>query len=225
MRDFPFAIVGFDLDGTLVDTAEDLRQAANTALAEIGLPPLTPQEIRSSVGGGARRMIERGIALNGGGTLDDALFQRLYNVFIDHYTANLTVHSRPFPGAVEAIGALRGSGVALAVVTNKLEAMSVRLLEALGMAGHFATVIGRDTLGPGRAKPAPDPIHEMIARLGGGAAAFVGDSSFDVDAARAAGVASVACAFGYPDRPSETLGADAVIGHYDELVAALRALG
>jgi phosphoglycolate phosphatase len=224
MPAFPFAIIGFDLDGTLVDSAEDLRHAANAALAEIGLPPLSPEQIRPAIGGGARRMLERGLALEGAGDLDDALFERLYAVFMAHYTANLTVHSRAFPGAEAALDALAAAGVTLAVVTNKLEGIATDLLRDLGMLGRFSTVIGRDSLGPGRAKPAPDPILEMIARCGRGHAAFVGDSSFDVDAAKAAGVASIACAFGYPDRPVETLGADAVIGHWDELIPALQLL-
>ena len=86
------------------------------------------------------------------------------------------------------------------------------------------TIIGGDTLGPGRAKPSPAPIHEMIARLGGGTAAFVGDSIYDVGAAHAAGLPVVACSFGFLDRPVEDLGADAVIDDYAELVPTLTRL-
>ena len=213
MNRFPFAIIGFDLDGTLVDTVEDLRGAANAALGSIGLPPLTLAQIRPAIGGGARRMLALGLTINGGDGSDDALIDRLFPLFLAHYDANLAIHSRAFPGAEPALDALAAAGVTLAVVTNKLEAMSHRLLGELGMAGRFATIIGRDTLGPGRAKPSPDPILEMIARCGGGRAAFVGDSSFDVDAAKAAGVPAIACGFGYPDRPVEHLGADAIIAH------------
>jgi phosphoglycolate phosphatase len=225
MTGFPFAIVGFDLDGTLVDSAEDLRSGANAALVSIGLPPLTPEQIRPAIGGGARRMLALGLSLNGGDATDEAMIDRLFPIFIAHYEANLVANTGAFPGCEAALDALAARGVTLAVVTNKLEAMARTLLGELGLAHRFATIIGRDTLGPGRAKPSPDPIIEMIARCGGGRSAFVGDSSFDVDAARAAGVPAVACAFGYPDRAVETLGADAIIGHYEELIPTLQQLG
>ncbi len=219
-----FDIVGFDLDGTLVDTAEDLRGGANAALASIDLSPLSPEQIRPAIGGGARRMLALGLATNGGDASDEALIDEIFPVFLAHYEANLVTHSRPFPGCEAALDALAAAGVTLAVVTNKLEAMSHRLLGELGLAHRFATIIGRDTLGPGRAKPAPDPIFEMVARCGGGHSAFVGDSSFDVDAAKAASVPAIACAFGYPDRAIEDLGADAIIGHYDDLISTLQRL-
>jgi phosphoglycolate phosphatase len=221
---FGFGIVGFDLDGTLIDTAEDLRGGANAALATIGVPPLTSAQIRPAIGGGARRMLALGLAINGGDTGDKALIDQLFPIFIAHYEAHLTANSAPFAGCETALDALASQGVTLAVVTNKLEAMSRRLLSELGMADRFATIIGRDTLGGGRAKPLPDPILEMVSRCGGGRAAFVGDSSFDVDAAKAAGIPAIACGFGYPDRPVETLGADAVIRHYDDLIPALQGL-
>ncbi len=230
MTRIPFDIVGFDLDGTLVDSAEDLRGGANAALGSIGVAPLTFEQIRPAIGGGARRMLALGLAINGGDARDEALIDRIFPIFLAHYEAHLTAHSRAFPGAETALDALADAGVTLAVVTNKLEAMARRLLGELGMADRFATIIGRDTLGPGRAKPSPDPILEMIVRCGGDpatrpVAAFVGDSSFDVDAAKAAGIPAIACSFGYPDRPVETLGADAVIDHYDGLIPALQRLG
>ena len=82
MAGFPFEIVGFDLDGTLVDTAEDLRGGANAALGSIGLPPLTPAQIRPAIGGGARRMLALGLALNGKDGSDEELIDRLFPVFL-----------------------------------------------------------------------------------------------------------------------------------------------
>jgi phosphoglycolate phosphatase len=115
-------------------------------------------------------------------------------------------------------------GVRIAVVTNKLERFAVRLLDELGLSGRFCTVLGGDSLGPGRAKPAPDLLLEMAARCGGGRAAYVGDTTFDTRAARAAGMPCVALDFGYNDANPHDLGADAVISHYDELLGALDAL-
>ena len=98
------------------------------------------------------------------------------------------------------------------------------LLEALNMISRFDIVLGGDTLGPGRAKPAPDMIDTAILMAGGGSFAMVGDSSFDVRAAKNAGVPVVALSFGYNDMPAHELGADAVINHYEELVGTLERL-
>jgi phosphoglycolate phosphatase len=128
------------------------------------------------------------------------------------------------PAAATALDELGGLGVQVAVVTNKFESFARKLLAELGLIDRFATLIGGDTLGPGRAKPAADPVLEMIARLGSGRAAFVGDSIYDTQAARNAQVPSVAVSFGFHDRPVEDLGADAVIDSYNELVPVLRTL-
>jgi phosphoglycolate phosphatase len=111
--------------------------------------------------------------------------------------------------------------VRLAVVTNKPESLATQVLDELGLSRHFAAVLGGDTLGPGRAKPAPDLILDMTARLGGGRAAYVGDMTYDILAARAAGVPSIAVSFGFNAGPAEELGADAVIGHFAELIPTL----
>ena len=122
------------------------------------------------------------------------------------------------------LDALDGHGVKIALVTNKLESLARSLLGELGLTDRFATIIGGDTLGPGRAKPQPDLLHLMIERLGGGPAAYVGDTTFDTGAARAAGLPCVAVSFGFNDVPPHELGADAVIDHFDELVPALARL-
>ena len=123
------------------------------------------------------------------------------------------------------LNVLEGEGVTLALVTNKLHALAVQLLEELGLAHRFAVILGGDSLGPGRAKPAPDLLHEMLARTGAARAAYVGDTTYDTRAARAAGLPCVAVSFGFYDLPPHDLGADAVIDHYDELVPTLRRLG
>ncbi len=225
MRDFPFDIVGFDLDGTLIDTSEDLRLACNHALAQADIPPLTPEHIRSAIGAGARRMLEKGITLGGSGPVGEAQFETMFSAFLTYYEANIAVHSAPFPGALAMLDALEDMGVKPALVTNKLERLADILFRELGLRDRFPAFLGGDSLGPGRAKPAPDLIHEMIARSGGGRAAFVGDSSFDIDAAKAAAIPGIAVSFGFLMQPVETLAADAVIDHFDELVPALRRLG
>lgn len=218
----PFAIVGFDLDGTLLDTTGDLTAAVNHALERAGRAMLDETKVAGMIGGGAKHMLAQAMAATGGCT--DAAFRPIYKAMLAYYGDHLAVHTRPFPGAVAAIDRLREQGVKLAVVTNKFESFAARLLRDLQLADRFDTIIGGDTLGPGKAKPDRAPIDAMIARLGGGRAAFVGDSIYDVEAAHNAGVPAIAVSFGSPLHPTETLGADAVIDHWDGLDRALEQL-
>ena len=110
-------------------------------------------------------------------------------------------------------------GVKYGVVTNKFKSLAVRVLGELDLLDRVAFVIGGDTMGKGNSKPSPAPIHEMIRRAGGGQAAFVGDSIYDVMAAKNAGIPSIAVSFGFLHQPVEELGADAIIDHYDVSIA------
>lgn len=217
-----FDIVGFDLDGTLLDTSATLTRAVNFALAQGGRAPLHIDEVRPMIGGGAKRMLEHGLARTG--PVDEAEFKPLYRALLDFYGANVSEGSVPFPGLIDALDRLSAAGTKLAVVTNKFERFATQLLTDLALIDRFDTVIGGDTLGKGNAKPSAAPMHEMIARLGGGRAVFIGDSIYDTMAARAAGLPSIAVSFGFLLGPVEELGADRVIDSYDELDAALDAL-
>jgi phosphoglycolate phosphatase len=220
MDDFPFDTVGFDLDGTLVDTAPDLCRAVNQALATIYRAPVSEDTTRHLIGGGARAMLTRALDRTGG-PVDVAAFEQLYAGLIAHYERHTSEHSAPYPGCLAALDALAARGCRLAVVTNKAEHMARKLLDELGMIERFDCVIGGDTLGRERAKPKRDMIDEALRRCGGTRFAMVGDSSFDVRAARAAEVPVVVLSIGYHDMPPEELGADALIDHFDELVGAL----
>ena len=211
-----FDIVGFDLDGTLLDTAGDLGAAVNHALALIGRAPVPLAAVSGLIGGGARPMLTRALALTGGA--DGIDIAPLFAQLLDHYVANIAVHTRLYPGAAEMLDALDAAGVKAAVVTNKREPMARKLFDALGLTPRFACIIGA---GRYALKPAPDALLAMAAQLGGGAAAFVGDTTFDTGAARAAGMPSIAVSFGYCDAPARDLGADAVIDHFDQLIPAL----
>ena len=222
MTDFPFDIVGFDLDGTLLDSHADLGAAVNHALSLAGRPPVPIAEVRALIGGGGRTMLKRALTLTGGVPPDE--FAALHEALIGHYEANIAVHTRLFPGGEAMLDALAQRGIKLAVVTNKLESLARRLLDELELTPRFFTIIGGDTLGQGRAKPARYPIDAMIERGGGGRAAYVGDTTFDTGAAQAAGIPCVAVSFGFNDAPPEELGAQAVIHHFDELIPALEKL-
>ena len=223
MAKIPFDIVGFDLDGTLLDTHEDLAAAVNHALAIAGRAPFPASDVREMIGGGGRTMLRRALERSGG-IPGDAEFSELHAHLLEFYGDNIDRHTRLFPGGEAMLDGLAASGVKLAVVTNKLEALAARSFAALGLTSRFYTIIGGDTLGPGRAKPGRDLIDLMIARGGGGKAAYVGDTTYDTGAARAAGIPCVAVSFGFNDLPAQELGADAVIDHFDQLIPALAKL-
>ncbi len=213
-------IVVFDLDGTLVDTAPDLVDTLNIILAREGLPPVPFDIARTMIGGGARTLIERGLQADGraGGTPE---VDRLYTDFVSHYADHLADRSQPFPNAIAAIEQLAARGCRFAVCTNKLEWLSVKLLEALGISGHFAAICGQDTFGV--QKPDPQILLRTILKAGGDAtrAVMVGDSISDIEVARAARVPVIAVDFGYTETPVSALNPDLVIGDFAGLPAAV----
>ncbi|MDR6787091.1 phosphoglycolate phosphatase [Sphingomonas sp. BE138] len=222
MTSFPFPIVGFDLDGTLLDTSGDLAAALNHALVSAGRPTLPVERVKPMIGGGARHMLAQGMAATGG--CSEAELDVLQARLLDHYRTNIAVFTRPFPHAMDALDRLANMGVTLAVVTNKLESLARQILDELALTARFATIIGGDTMGPGNGKPSRMPIDAMVARCGGGRAAFVGDSIYDITAAHAAGLPAIACSFGFLMQPVEELGADAVIDGFDDLIPTLERL-
>lgn len=215
-----FDVVAFDLDGTLADTSLDLAAALNHALVALGRPRVPTESVRHLVGHGARALLRRGLAATG--EAPEELVEEGFPIFIDHYLDHICVGTRPYEGVEAALDRLTEGGSRVAVCTNKAEVLTFALLDALGWRERFDAIVGGDTL-PVR-KPDPAPLHEAIARAGGGTAAFVGDSITDADTAKAAALPFVAVSFGFSDRPVEALGADAVIDRYDQLEAALAGL-
>ena len=214
-------LVVFDLDGTLVDTAPDLVATLNAILAREGLPPVDYEAARNMVGGGARVMIERGLAAEGRNLPAADGRPAMTRDFVEHYAAHIADSSRPFPGVEAALDALAERGCRLAVCTNKLEWLSVRLLDALGLSKRFAAICGADTFGV--SKPDPEisaPHHRAGGRRAGGAV-MVGDSVTDIATARAAGIPVIAVDFGYTDTPVAELAPDRVISHFADLPEAV----
>jgi phosphoglycolate phosphatase len=220
MSGLGFNVIAFDLDGTLADTAPDLAAALNHTLAALGRPGVPPESVSCLIGHGARALLRRGLAASG--EAPEALVERGFPILVEHYAAHICDGTAPYPGIEAALDALAAGGAALAVCTNKAEALTFKLLDALGWRDRFAALVGGDTLEV--RKPDPAALLEAIRRAGGGRAAFVGDSIVDADTARSAGVPFVAVSFGFSDRPVEALGADAVIDRYGELVPALERL-
>ena len=216
-------IVVFDLDGTLVDTAPDLINALNYVLDREGLPPVPLQAARNMIGQGARRLIERGLELEGRAA-SVADVTRLTSDFIDYYAAHIAVASRPFEGLESALDELTARGFRFAVCTNKLEWLSKLLLDQLGLSSRFAAICGADTFGV--SKPDPAILRQTIASAGGhpSLAIMVGDAGPDIGVARRAGIPVIGVEFGYTEIPIADLEPDRLISHMRELPTAVDSL-
>jgi phosphoglycolate phosphatase len=213
-------LVVFDLDGTLIDTAPDLVASLNHTIAALDLAPVGYEDLTHLVGHGAQAMIERACRLRGH-PLDPQALPPMLERFIAFYTDTMPGDSRPFPGVVAAMDALKADGHVLAVCTNKMESLATTLIAKLGLTGYFAAITGGDTF----AVRKPDARHLLgtVERANGRIerTIMIGDSLNDMLVARNAGVPSIAVPFGYSDVPVETLGPNHVIAHFDELTPEL----
>jgi phosphoglycolate phosphatase len=219
----PVRTVVFDLDGTLVDTAPDLINALNFVLDREGMPPIPLQSARNMIGAGARRLIERGLEADGRAA-SVADIDRMTADFINHYAAHIADSSRPFDGLETALDELAARGYRFAVCTNKLEWLSKKLLEELGLSGRFSAICGADTFGV--SKPDPAILQQTVARAGGelSATVMVGDAGTDIGVARRAGVPVIGVEFGYTEVPIADLKPDRLIGHMRDLRSAVESV-
>lgn len=216
-------LIVFDLDGTLIDTAPDLVAALNFVLQREGLPLVPVASARNMIGAGARKLIERGLELDGR-TMSVQDIDRLTADFITYYKAHIADASRPFDGLLAALDELEASGFRFAVCTNKLESLSRLLLDKLDMTSRFQAICGADTFGV--SKPDPTILRQTIARAGGEIASsiMVGDAGPDVGVARRAGIPVIGVTFGYTEIPIADLKPDVLIAHMRELPGAIKTL-
>jgi len=202
-------LVLFDLDGTLIDSAPDLAAAANGMRTERGLEPLPLAALRPMVGSGARGMV--GIAL--GAKPGDEGFDLLRDEFLERYQSALLVHTTVFAGMGLVIDRLDAEGRRWGIVTNKAERFTRPVVEGLRLHTRAAVVICGDTTP--HSKPHPAPLLEAAQRVGivAGRCVYVGDDLRDVQAGRAAGMATLAAAWGYlgQGEPVAAWGAHAVL--------------
>ena len=213
----------FDLDGTLADTKPDLHAAMNFVLRQNGLDEVPDEAITNMIGGGARMILQRGLEANET-RWDDAKLDAATEEFVLWYDQNIDGHTKIYPNLMPILDAAKAANIPMAVVTNKRESLSAKLLYRLGLQGYFDALVGGDTL-PKR-KPDPDTIELALARLGCAPqdAIMVGDSEADSDGARAANVACICVSFGYRRVSLEELKADAIIDDYAEFAAAAKAI-
>lgn len=216
------ATIVFDLDGTLADTSGDLLAAANACLSDYDPAALLTAADAGTALRGGRAMLRLGLSRLG--PVNEGEVDRQYPRLLDAYAAAISVHTRLYPGAMEAIAALRTAGHATAICTNKPEALARQLLTDLGVLKEFQSLVGADTL-PVR-KPDPEPLREAVRRAGGDPAhaTLIGDSDTDRNTARAAGVPSVLVTFGPSGEDMAALAPEALIGHFDELPGVVATL-
>lgn len=212
------AALVFDLDGTLVDSADDITEAVNRTLDDLSLPRVSEATVRSWIGEGVRRLVTTALAhARSTRPLDEVM-----PTFMRHYRDCLLRSPRLYGGVVEALQQLQARGLPMAICTNKPSALVPPLLDHLGIAGHFAYIIGGDTL-PQR-KPAAEPLLHAAQLLGQAPAhcLMVGDSATDLGAANAAGMPIVLVRYGYPrDLDLEAADAVAVIDDLRQLAACI----
>jgi N-acetyl-D-muramate 6-phosphate phosphatase len=206
----------FDLDGTLVDSAPDLAGAANDLRAAHGLPALGVERLRPMVGSGARGMV--GLAF--GVAPGDARFEPLRDAFLDHYAARLLQQTCVFDAVQPVLDALAAAGLPWGIVTNKATRFAEPVVQGLGLHRRAAVLVCGDTTP--HAKPHPAPLLEAARRLGlsGADCVYVGDDLRDVQAGRAAGMPTLAAAWGYlgQGEPVHAWGADDVLPTPDALL-------
>jgi len=175
------------------------------------------------IGAGARKLLERGLEVDGR-AMSIADIDRLTKDFIDYYADHIADASRPFEGLEAALDDLKAQGYRFAVCTNKLEWLSKRLLDQLGLSPRFAAICGADTFGV--SKPDPAILQQTLVRAGGdvSAAIMVGDAGPDIGVARRAGIPVIGVEFGYTDVPIAELKPDRLIGHFSQLPDAIASL-
>lgn len=212
-----YSTILFDMDGTVLDTLQDLWASTNAVLRELGHPERSLDDIRSYVGNGARNQIRCALPEGSGDdAIDDALSR-----YRAHYAAHCRDHTKPYPGVVEALRRLKDAGKKLAVVSNKPDA-AVRLLSDEHFGALMDVAIGETpTL---RRKPAPDTVDAALAALGAEktGAVYVGDSEVDVATAQNAGLPLIAVSWGFRSRAAlQEAGAATIVDTPEELLALL----
>src|SRR6185369_15720406 len=201
-----------DLDGTLIDSLDDLTSSVNVMRQEFALPPIDRHAVRGMVGQGARNLVERALPGRSASEVDNGLA-----IFLSHNEAHLFERTCLYPGVAETLAAIGGQGHAMALLSNKNEGLCRKLLEHFGITGQFSAVMGGDSMAS--RKPSPEPVLRLMNLLARrpGETVMVGDSINDIAAGRDAGIRTIGCSFGYGE-PSELADATFIINSFSELL-------
>ncbi|WP_170436874.1 HAD-IA family hydrolase [Ruegeria arenilitoris] len=213
----------FDLDGTLADTSGDLLAAANHCFRQMGHGDVLVHGQDAAVAlRGGRMMLTHG--LKRVGSYDEETVNAYYPVLLEAYGQAIDTHTTFYPGALQAVEALKAAGYGVGICTNKPEALAELLMTRLGARALFGSLVGADTL-PVR-KPDPEPLREAARRAGGHPdhCILVGDSDTDRNTARAAGVPSILVTFGPSGDDMAALQPEALLHHFDDLPAIVAEL-
>ena len=222
-RDLEGWTIAFDLDGTLVETHEDLVGTLNRMLVRHGHPEVPMEGAAELIGGGARALLEHGFVA-AGAPIEEARDPALFDAFIADYIDHIADHSAPYEGVVETLEQLSARGALLVVATNKRTDLSQLLLDKIDLAKHFAAIVGPDKVSA--RKPSGAHLKEAVT-LGGGDASqaiMVGDAAPDISAARDAGMASIGVSYGYTPTPIEDLEPDVIIDAFEDVEEAIDGL-
>jgi len=211
------ALVIFDLDGTLVDSVDDLCNSVNAARAYMGLPPLEHSVVASYVGNGAPVLIRRAM----GPDATEQQIEEALGFFLSYYREHMLDHTRPYPGVIEALETLLQRGHRMAVLTNKPQRFSRDMCAGLGIAHYFFQIYGGNSFE--QKKPDPVGIRTLMAEAGARTREtwMVGDSATDVLTARNAGVRSVGVTYGISPETLKDAPPDFLIHSMTELPAVL----
>ncbi len=191
-------LVLFDLDGTLVDSAPDIAEAANAALRAVGREVRSEEEIRHFIGNGAERLIHRCLTGLRDGNAPSPLHQTAYSEFLRRYADCVSARSKLFPGVQETLAVLSAADITMGCITNKPERFTHPLLADMGLACHFQIVLGGDSLPVKKPDPAPLLHAAETCGVSPQESVMVGDSFTDLAAARAAGMRIFCVSYGYP---------------------------
>ena len=214
-------LIVFDLDGTLIDSRQDLCNSVNAALEHFDLPALNDDIIASFIGDGAAMLIRRALTIPGelpaGTELDERLFEQAFAYFLNYYRAHKLDYTRVYPGVMESLEALKtmpdGSARPMAVLTNKPVGPARAICDGLGLSSYFFNVYGGDSFET--KKPDPLGLLTLMTQAGcpAGETLMVGDSDVDMKTARNAGVWALGCSFGLAPETLELADPDAVADH------------
>lgn len=219
----------FDLDGTLIDSAQDLCNSVNATLAEFDRSPLPDERIASYIGNGVRMLVRRAFASEDGSTPDDALLTRAHDYFLAYYREHKLDYTYAYDGVFEALQALRtvhdqsdAPARAMAVLTNKPVKPARAICAALGLAPYFLNIYGGNSFNA--KKPDPEGLFALMQEAGARPeqTVMIGDSQVDIQTARNAGAWSIGCTFGLAPGSLEAIPPDVLVDSPADWTTALR---